>query len=501
MANYIELKRELVTYLKARIPFIVVETVERERIERLLTEILVENDMEIDFYSDSKQLYKPTDIGGKVDINHDPIQYALDNFKRKKYTTLAILDINHISEDNIFSRDVLNVLYLAKENNCTVIAVTGDKVWSRLISLGMVTKLDYPDDLERKSQILSFIQRYRSRYAIDWQKDDLNLAVTILKGFTEIQIENILLSQLAENKGLFKEKIYQLTSQKERLYGSMNTVEHIKIGKNVSVAGLLNLKEWLQKKKKIFFAEPVTLEKYNLSYPKGILLVGVPGCGKSLSAKMIANEWKLPLFKFNLDTIYDKWMGESERKMNEALHFIDNISPCVLWIDEIEKALAVSDGSNDTGKRIISQFLFWLQESSARVFLVATANNISLLPPELFRKGRFSEIFFIDLPNEEERKSAILYYLNKSLHFDISNEQLNQMIEVSKDYSYADIETAIKEVAQMLIINPEYEITLDIIMNSFKSIIPISKSNPENINKCRSWGEEHACPASIMRKE
>lgn len=501
MANYVELKKELVTYLKARIPFIVIETVERERIERILAEISVECNIQIDFYSESKQLYRPTDVSGSIDINHDPIQYALDTFKRKKYATFAILDINHISDDNIFSRDVLNAIYLAKENNCTLIAVTGDTVWSRLISLGMVSKLGYPDVTERKQQILSFIQQYRNRYTIDWQKEDLNLAVTILKGFSEIQIENILLSQLAEYKGLYKEKIYQLTNQKERLYGSMSNVEHIKINKNIKVSGLENLKDWLRKKKKVFYAEPNILEKYDLSSPKGILLVGVPGCGKSLSAKMIANEWHLPLFKFNLDTIYDKWMGESERKMNDALHFIDNISPCVLWIDEIEKALAVSDGSNDTGKRIISQFLFWLQESSARVFLVATANNIALLPPELFRKGRFSEIFFIDLPNDEERKSTILYYLNKSLHYDINEIELEEIVKISKDYSYADIETAIKEVAQILVTNPEYKVTIDVIIDSFKSIIPISKSNPENIDKCRSWGEEHASPASLTRKE
>ena len=120
---------------------------------------------------------------------------------------------------------------------------------------------------------------------------------------------------------------------------------------------------------------------------------------------------------------------------------------------------------------------------------------------ELFRKGRFSEIFFIDLPNDEERKSTILYYLNKSLHYDINEIELEEIIKISKDYSYADIETAIKEVAQILVTNPEYKVTIDVIIDSFKSIIPISKSNPENIDKCRSWGEEHASPASLTRKE
>ena len=496
MSNYKTLKKEVLTYLKARIPLIVIQTTERIRIERMLTEISVENKIDMNFYSDSKQVYKPTSLSSTDDASGDPIQYALNCFKKKKYETFVIFDINHISNDNTFSRDVLNTLYIATENNGTLIAVTGDTVWSRLINLGLVTTLDYPDNSEIKEQLIAFINKYKNRYPIDWSSDDLQFAATILKGFSEMQIDNILSAELALRGGLYKTNIPKLTEQKNRLFGNIPNVEYIEVDDNITVSGLDNLKEWLKNKKQIFFAPTDILKKYDLTSPKGILLAGVPGCGKSLSAKMISNDWQLPLFKFNLDTIYDKWLGESERKMQDALRFIDNIAPCVLWVDEIEKALSSTDGSSDTGKRIISQFLFWLQESKSKVFLVATANDISILPPELFRKGRFSEIFFIDLPNREERASTITYYLNKSLHCQVDNDSLNKLVDVSYGFSFADIETAIKETTEMHLLHPEMKITLQDIISKFNSIVPISKSNPEIIEKCREWGYKRACLAS-----
>lgn len=496
MANYQTLKKEVLNYIRARIPLIIIQTSERERVERLLTDITLENNIDMEFYSDSKQLYKPAGLTSSLDVNNDPIMYAAETFKKKKYITFAIFDINHISNDNIFSRDVLSAVYLARENLNTLIVVTGDPVWSRLINLGLVTTLDYPDSKEIENQLMTFITKYKNRYQIDWTTTDLQYVVTILKGFSEMQIDNILSAEIAINNGLFKKNIHKLTEQKNRLFGSIPNVEYINVNDDIGVSGLDNLKKWLIDKKQIFFSSYDVLRKYDLTFPKGILLAGVPGCGKSLSAKMISHEWQLPLFKFNLDTIYDKWLGESERKMQDALRFIDNIAPCVLWIDEIEKALSSQEGSNDTGKRIISQFLFWLQESKSRVFLVATANDISLLPPELFRKGRFSEIFFVDLPNKKERETTILYYLDKSLHFVASPLELQQLVEISEGYSYADIETAIKEVTQKLIISSDATININTIIDNFNKIIPISKSNPEIIEKCRKWGYERACPAS-----
>jgi SpoVK/Ycf46/Vps4 family AAA+-type ATPase len=264
----------------------------------------------------------------------------------------------------------------------------------------------------------------------------------------------------------------------------------------LEVSGLEGLKKWLRDKKKVFFAPDEALKLRDLDTPKGILLAGVPGCGKSYSAKMIAKEWELPLFRFDIGAVYDKWVGESEKRMKEALEFIDNVSPCILWIDEIEKALSVSDTGNDTGKRVLGQFLFWLQESDSRVFLVATANDVSALPFELFRKGRFSEVFFIDLPGREERRAAIGQYARKSLHIGLGDDDMEQLIGLSEGFSYSDIEYAVKDVAQMALTGGQGVVSQSLLVTKFKGIVPISQSNPDMVEQVRKWGKERAVSAS-----
>jgi len=356
--------------------------------------------------------------------------------------------------------------------------------------------LDYPDDDERIQQIIAFVKQYRGRFNIDWDSNDIRMAATLMRGFTEIQIDNILSTTLIRNRCLNKNHLDELTEQKSKLYAAVSCIQHVQVNRDLSVSGLDALKDWLIAKKSIFFASDAALIERDLNTPKGILLAGIPGCGKSLSAKMVAKEWHLPLFRFDIGSVYDKWVGESEKKMKEALQFIDNVSPCVVWIDEIEKALSVSDSGNDTGKRVLGQFLFWLQESRSRVFLVATANDISLLPFELFRKGRFSEIFFIDLPNESERKAAIEQYISRSLHVNLSEEQIWELVKTAEGFSYSDIEYAIKDVAQLALTEGQAVIRHKTLLESFKKVMPISQSNPDMVNKIREWGLERAVAAS-----
>ena len=213
------------------------------------------------------------------------------------------------------------------------------------------------------------------------------------------------------------------------------------------------------------------------------------------AANPFRRKWLPVNFRFDIGSVYDKWMGESERKMKEALEYIDNVSPCVLWVDEIEKLLSSSDSGNDTSKRILGQFLFWLQESKSRVFLVATANDVRSLPSELFRKGRFSEVFFVDLPGEEDRKAAIESYCKRCLHAKLNEQQLSFLAEVSKGFSYAEIEYAVKEAAEELMIYGKENFSLDAITKRFLSVVPIEKRNMETVEELRKWGSERAVPA------
>lgn len=497
MSNYLETKEEIKNYIFARTPLIVIDSSERERVERMLSSISSEMGIEMYYYTDSKQVTQlSSDSATKmIDAENDPLQYISSVFKKKRKVTFVYGDVKKISEDTIYTREIINLLYLAKESDSTLILITPDNVFQRVTQFGMISKLDFPDLEERREQIRRFVGMYKSRFPVEWNEDEILRAATLLRGFSEIQIENILSNEIVTSKGLFSENIFKLTSQKSKLYTTVSSIQQVNVDRNMCVSGLENLKKWLNEKKQIFFASDIELNKYGLESPKGILLAGVPGCGKSFSAKMVAKEWELPLFRFDIGSIYDKWMGESERKMKAALEFIDNVSPCILWVDEIEKALAVSDGGNDTSQRILGQFLFWLQESKSRVFLVATANDISKLPSELFRKGRFSEVFFVDLPTEEERLLAIKQYTDKCLHIKFKDEQLSELVELSEGFSFSEIEYAIKEVAQLMFIYGQNHISMNVIRERFNTVVPIEKSNPEKVEKIRSWGAERAVPA------
>lgn len=495
MRNYNAAKAEIKDYICARTPLIVVSSSERERVERMLKQIAKELNISIGYYTDANQVCV---LNGDTirDVDHDPLPFIASYFKKNRGLTFALGDVKRIGDDNVYTREILNILYLAKEMNSTLILVTADHVWPRLSQFGMFTTLDFPDMEERVAQIHSFISAFRGKYSIEWNDDDIRMAATLLRGFYEIQIENILSTMLVNKKRLGREHLHELTSQKGRLYPAVPNIQLVNVNRNLTVSGLNVLKEWLNTKKSIFFAPDEALRERDLAVPKGILLAGIPGCGKSLSAKMVAKEWKLPLYRFDIGAIYDKWVGESEKKMKEALQYMDNVSPCVVWIDEIEKALSVSEAGNDTGKRVLGQFLFWLQESNNRVFLVATANDISALPFELFRKGRFSEIFFIDLPNDLERKSAINQYAAKSLHITLSEAELEELAKISNGFSYSDIEEAIKDIAQLALVHGQSVINPNLLFETFKRVVPISQNNPDMVDKIRKWGLERAVSAS-----
>ena len=253
MGNYSSTKAEINNYIRARTPLIIVDSSERERVERILKEIARELNINISYYTDSKQVCALNSNVSK-DVDSDPLQYIASSFKKNRNSTFAFGDVKRIGEDNVYSREILNILYLAKETNCTLILITADPVWSRLSQFGMLTSLDYPDMEERISQIKSFISQYRGKYTIEWNNEDIRMAATLLRGFSEIQIENILSTALVSQSRLGREDLYGLTSQKSRLYSAVSSIQMVKVDRNLTVSGLDALKEWLNSKKSRFFA-------------------------------------------------------------------------------------------------------------------------------------------------------------------------------------------------------------------------------------------------------
>lgn len=492
MSNFIGTKTELINYIFARTPLVIIDTNERERVERMLAGIASEIGDSILYYTESGDVKSIGNNDGIMKANDNPLGFFFDKMKKQRRLNIVLGDVQNISTDSFYARDLMNLLYLANSTDSVVMLITSESVWSRISGFGMNVKLDLPDIDERQVQIREFIKKANGRYEIEWNDEDILRAGAILKGFTEIQIENILSTEIIGSKGLFKKRISSLASQKQKIYGKSDAVQYIEVPDNIEIAGMEHLKNWLNDKREVFFTPYSVLSEYDLKSPKGILLVGVPGCGKSITAKLVSKEWGLPLFRFDIGSVYDKWVGGSEKRMRESLRFIENVSPCILWIDEIEKVISNSDSDNDTGKRVLGEFLFWMQESNFKVFIVATANNVKALPYELYRKGRFSEIFFVGLPDKAERESVIRQYGRRSLHCELDEKTVATVAEKTEGFSNSDIEAVVKEVAQKsLICNGLDDIEGELIKVA-ENVIPISKVNSELVKEITEWGSDRA---------
>lgn len=283
----------------------------------------------------------------------------------------------------------------------------------------------------------------RQRVQIDITEPEMALLVNHLTGLTAMEAEKILTKAIIEDGRLSVEDIDHVIEAKRAVVEREGLLEYYPLEETVAeVADLATLKGWLRKRKAII-SEPEKAREFGLTFPRGVLLLGVPGCGKSLSAKAVAREWRLPLLKLDPSNLYNKFIGESERNFKRAMETAERMSPVVLWIDELEKAFA-SGGGEDGGvsMRILGSFLSWMQERRGDVFVVATANDISRLPPEFLRKGRFDEIFFVDLPDAATRGEIFRIHLTNRDQ-DAATFDLDALAGRTVGFSGAEIEQVV----------------------------------------------------------
>jgi SpoVK/Ycf46/Vps4 family AAA+-type ATPase len=264
-----------------------------------------------------------------------------------------------------------------------------------------------------------------------------------------------------------------------------------------NIGGLEGLKHWLSKRKDAFSREAV---EYGLpSNPKGILLVGIQGAGKSLFAKGISSFWNFPLLRLDMGKVFSGLVGSSEQNMRQVFKVAESVAPCILWCDEIDKGMSGSRASSSTDggttSRVLGSWLTWMQDRKAPVFVVATANDVSSLPPELLRKGRFDEIFFVDLPKYSERKTIFQIHLEKRAR-NPKDFNLEKLAEISESYTGAEIEAAIESALYEAFSDNKRDITSFDITQSIKESVPISKLMREEIDLLRAWASERARNAS-----
>jgi SpoVK/Ycf46/Vps4 family AAA+-type ATPase len=293
--------------------------------------------------------------------------------------------------------------------------------------------------------------------------------------------------------------VNEVFAEKQQIIRKSGLLEYYATSEGfASVGGLAVLKEWLSKRAMAFSNEA---RAFGLPAPKGILMLGVQGCGKSLCAKAVSTQWQLPLLRFDMGRMFGSLVGSSEENVRRAIAVAESVAPAILWVDEIDKAFAGSQGSGATDggttARVFGTFLTWLSEKSAPVFVVATANDISQLPPELLRKGRLDEIFFVDLPSREERLEVFRIHINKRGR-DATGFDLEALAQRSPDFSGAEIEEAINSGLYDAFYS-QAELTTEHVLTALGQTVPLAKTMDEQINRLRSWAEGRARNASVPR--
>jgi SpoVK/Ycf46/Vps4 family AAA+-type ATPase len=319
--------------------------------------------------------------------------------------------------------------------------------------------------------------------------------VQSLSGLSLLEAEKVLNQLIIDDGHLRPADVEQALEAKRKLVQQDGLLEYSPAEQGMSdVAGLAGLKGWLASRRTIL-ADPVKAAAFGLSFPKGVLLLGVPGCGKSLCAKAVANEWGLPLLKLDPANLYDKYVGDSEKNFKRAMQTAERLAPIVLWIDELEKAFAAGSGEDDGGvsRRVFGTFLSWLQDRRGDVFVVATSNDVTKLPPEFIRKGRFDEVFFVDLPRDEARRAIFTIHLGKRKQ-DPARFDLARLVAASEGFSGAEIEQAIIS-ALYTAFSTGAPLSNDIVLAELASTRPLSRTMHERLDDLRRWAAERTVAA------
>lgn len=500
--NDIKKSKELLKrYSIARIPFIVINTIERARTLTVLKGIAEELTLPFYVHTLSKGIYDLST--GKIICEDKSVYSAIDfiseQMKRKQYMTFILTEVPDLSTDNSDSKQILDLVTLANESGGVVIVLTNNPIWNQLQRQGMIVKIDLPNEDEMYLIIKEYIDDYKSEIPIEWDNTDIREAASALSGVTRIEAENVIAALIAK-KCIKKSDLDEIRYTKDKLFSDISGLEKIDVDESVKdVGGLAGLRKWLEEKKELLVPKKRDeLRARGLRPPRGILLVGVPGCGKSLSAKSISASWRLPLYRLDFATVQGSYVGQSEQQLKDALTTAENVSPCILWIDEIEKGLSGAGSSNDGGvsTRMVGQFLFWLQECKKQVFVVATANDVSMLPSELLRRGRFDELFFVDLPTADERREIISLYMRKYLSLNFTGPFSDKIVEFTDGFTGADLESTVRDLAYRSIANKNFILNEENILTAFNNVVPLSQTSPEKIEAIRDWGKERAVPAS-----
>lgn len=470
------LKSRLVRYIDAGFPIIYMNTFEEDKVDSIIAGI-----------SSGKEVYEWNETNGYIDFEtKTPMQEdcsletMLDQLKTIDLLDRKIIVLKDITSYLEEARIVSKIKGIARMINqgadATVIIISTTLVIPReLEKFITILEMDYLTIDEINDIIRKFINENELQKVEDSLVEELAVA---FKGLTEFEINNLLALSYADDGELTRKDLRLIFDQKQQMIKKAGILEMIPLKETIDdIGGLENLKEWFIRKAKVYKNMNVAKE-YGVDMPKGVLIAGVPGCGKSLNAKAAANLFEVPLLRLDMGRLMGKYVGESEGNLRKAIALAEAISPCVLWIDELEKAFAGIGGDGggaEVTTRLFGNFLTWMQEKDSPTFVVATANDITKLPPELLRKGRFDEIFYVGLPNDQEREKIFKIHINKRRPQDLNNIRISDLVRASKGFSGADIEGVIKDAVESAFADDKAEIQTQDILDAIKDTHSLSE--------------------------
>lgn len=483
--------KDLDIIIKSRIPIVVIESHEEPRIIELVKRIGDQKLMPVHSWSVTRGLRR---IDGKYATNERlteaPDRLLIHIQKQERPAIYVLCDFHP------YLRDEHKNIRLLKE-----IALNHEAVPNTLICISH--SLDMPMEVKKYSaklkvvmpsdeQIYNIVRdeafkwtQENQRAKVVANKECLNALVNNLRGLSRTDVRRLARGAIVDDGAINSSDIPRVNQARFQLLNMDGVLNYeFDTTKFDEVGGLSKLKTWLADRKSVFLGD----DSNTLDPPKGILLLGVQGGGKSLAAKAVAGAWKIPLLRLDFGTLYNKFFGESERNLRESLSLAEAMSPCVLWLDELEKGIAVGDNDNGVSKRLLATLLTWMAERKEKVFLVATSNDISHLPPELVRKGRFDEIFFVDLPKKDVRKTIFEIHLGKR---DIASDSidLEVLATATEGFSGAEIEQVVVSACYNVAGSKEI-ITTAHLLEEIACTQPLSVIMSEEINSLRQWAEE-----------
>lgn len=437
--------------------------------------------------------------------SRDPAQ-MLGNLEGITLEAVFILkDFHRHMDDPVVVRRLRDVGQKFSANRRTVI-ITAPKftVPPELASLIEFFELPLPNRQRLRQLIDETLVRVSKIHTLQRKldADGLEAMAENLRGLTEEEAERAISQALVTRYALCPETVTDVLQAKKDLLRRSEMLDFVQDSASMSaVGGLENLKAWLSQRRDSWEDRA---RAFGLDPPKGLIILGVQGCGKSLCARAVAGEWKLPLVKFDTAAIYDKYIGETEKRIQKVFQVAEGLAPCVLWIDELEKVFAGSgpdSASADAGvsSRLLAAFLSWMQDRKAPVFVAATCNNVAVLPPELIRKGRFDELFFVDLPDQSERKQIFAIQLTRRKR-NPGEFDLERVAGAAKGYSGAEIESAV-QTALYAAYSQKQELSTQHLLAALNSTVPLSKTRAEEIEALRDWALARAVPASAPERK